>query len=200
MMIANKLMDKKELRKETIERRDRIPSEVRTIKDRTIRDVFLGLKLYSECSRLLLFASFRSEVNTFPIIEKALQTGKRVALPRVNRSEKVLDLYYIDSLEQLERGYMGIQEPVVAPERIAMVEDMEVIVLPGVAFDEQGGRIGYGGGYYDRLIGSIRGRPHLIALAYEEQILPKIPMDPHDIRVDLIVTDRRVIEVRDAKV
>lgn len=195
MMTPNKLLDKRELRKETIQRRDRIPPEVRAIKDREIMERLVTYRPYTEAGTVMLFASFRTEVNTFPIIKRALQEGKKVALPRVNRSQKVLDLYYIESLEQLERGCMGIQEPVVAPERIAMAEDMEVIVLPGVAFDEHGGRIGYGGGYYDRLLDSLQNVPLLVAIAYEEQIVDEIPLEPHDKRVQVIITDNRVIEV-----
>ncbi len=197
MMTANKLLDKKELRRKIIQRRDRIPSEVRAIKDREIMDRIVSYKPFTEIGTVMLFASFRSEVNTFPIIEKALQRGKRVALPRVNRSERMLELYYIESMEQLETGYMGIKEPIVSPERIALAEDMEIIVLPGVAFDEQGGRLGYGGGYYDRLLDSLRKAPLLVAVAYEEQIVDEIPVEQHDRRVQVIITDKRVIEVAD---
>ncbi|NOY65284.1 MAG: 5-formyltetrahydrofolate cyclo-ligase [Nitrospirae bacterium] len=195
MMTANKLLDKKELRKETIEKRDRIPPEVRAIKDREIMDRLITYKPFAEAGTIMLFASFRTEVNTFPIIEKALQRGKKVALPRVNKSEGILELYYIESMEQLETGYMGIKEPITAPERIALVEDMEVIVLPGVAFDEKGGRIGYGGGYYDRLLDSLKKVPLLVAIAYEEQIVDEIPLEQHDKRVQVIITDKRIIEV-----
>jgi len=195
MMTANKLLDKRELRKETIEKRDRIPPEVRAIKDREIMERLITYKPFVDAEAVMLFASFRTEVDTFPIIEKALQEGKKVALPRVNKSEGMLELYYIESIEQLEPGYMKIKEPVPAPERIALAEDMEIIVLPGVAFDEKGGRIGYGGGYYDRLLDSLKKVPLLIAVAYEEQIVDEIPVEQHDKRVQIIITEKRIIEV-----
>jgi 5-formyltetrahydrofolate cyclo-ligase len=188
--------EKTDLRREITSRRDCIPGPVRAIKDEAICERFVSLPAYKKARSLLLFASFRSEVSTTPIIRHALNDGKRVCLPRVNRAERKLDLFYINGIEDLESGYMGIPEPVEAPERKVSPGEMDLIMMPGIAFDSEGGRLGYGGGYYDRLIGGMERRPPLVAVAYEEQILEKIPVEEHDIRVDVIITDRRLIEVK----
>ncbi|HHN63788.1 MAG TPA: 5-formyltetrahydrofolate cyclo-ligase [Nitrospirae bacterium] len=189
------LKDKSQLRREVLSRRDGIPPQVRTVKDREIMQRLITYRAFKEAEVLMLFASFRSEINTFPIIEHALKEGKGVVLPRVNREEKVLDLFYIGSLDELVEGYMGIKEP--DPERCrpATVDSLDLVVLPGVAFDEKGGRLGYGGGYYDRLLASLRDNPILVGLAYEEQVVDEIPLEEHDRRVQIIITDKRVIEV-----
>ncbi len=188
-------MTKKELRSEILKKRDLIPPEVREVKNRLIRERFLGLDEYRTADTVMLFASFRTEVDTFEIITTALGDGKRVVLPRVDRETKVLRLYLINNISDLEKGYMGISEPKPVADREVNAEDLDLIMLPGVAFDDRGGRLGYGGGYYDRLIGGIINRPPLIAVAYEEQIVEEVPTAEHDIKVDMIVTDRRVIKI-----
>ena len=194
-MTVETLKDKATIRREAIKKRDNIPEEVKEVKDREILETVLSYPPFSDSDTVMLYASFKSEVNTFPIIEYALREGKQVVLPRVNREAKRLDLFIIDSLDNLTRGYMGIMEPDPARANRADSENIDLIVLPGAAFDEKGGRIGYGGGYYDRLLGSIQCSPHLVALAYEEQIVEHVPMQEHDIKVHAIITDRRIIEV-----
>ncbi len=189
------IKDKTALRSEIIERRDGIPSEVRQVKDSLVMERLLCLKEFTEAGTVLLFASFRSEINTIPIIENALKEDRVVVLPRVDRDNRRLILYSIAALSELQEGYMGIPEPPGDGDKIVLPEDLEFILMPGVAFDELGGRLGYGGGYYDRLIGALRERPPLVALAYEEQIVEEVPVSGHDIRVNRIVTDRRIIEV-----
>lgn len=194
-MTVETLKDKATIRRETLQRRDHIPQEVKEVKDREILETVLSYPPYESSDTVMLYASFRSEVNTFPIIEYALKEGKQVVLPGVNREAQRLDLFIIDSLDTLTRGYMGIMEPDPARSTRADPENIDLIVLPGAAFDEKGGRIGYGGGYYDRLLGSIQCSPHLLALAYEEQIVDHVPLEEHDIKVHAIITDRRIIEV-----
>ncbi|RMG70640.1 MAG: 5-formyltetrahydrofolate cyclo-ligase, partial [Nitrospirae bacterium] len=132
---------------------------------------------------------------TFPLIEQALKEGKRVVLPVVNKEDRRLELYFLGSMEQLTDGYWGIKEPDPLRAERAHAEGIELIVMPGVCFDHAGGRIGYGGGYYDRLISSFKKRPLLIGIAYEEQIVEYVPTEPHDHRVQAIITDRRILEV-----
>ncbi len=190
--------EKSRLRAEVIRRRDAIPLEVRKAKDRMIRERLSGLGEYRSAGTVMLFASFRTEVDTMPIIADALMQGKRVVLPKVESAKKELRLYNIKSVDELTPGVMGIPEPRAVEGREVAPEEIELIVMPGVAFDERGGRLGYGGGYYDRLIAGWRLRPPLVAVAYEEQVVGEVPVADHDIRVDKVVTDRRVIEVRDA--
>ncbi len=190
--------EKSRLRSEVIRKRDAIPLEVKKAKDRMIRERLSGLGEYRNAGTVMLFASFRTEVDTIPIIRDALMQGKRVVLPKVDSAKKELGLYNIRSVDELIPGFLGIPEPGVVEGRKVAPEELELIVMPGVAFDERGGRLGYGGGYYDRLGAGLRHRPPLVAVAYEEQVISEVPVADHDIRVDKIVTDRRVIEVRDA--
>lgn len=196
-MTLESLKDKTELRKAVLLKRDSIPLEVRVFKDQEITERLLSYSDFVKAETIMLYASFRSEVNTFPIIERTLKEGKTVVLPVVNALQRRLELYRINSLDDLSPGYMGIMEP--KPERAVAIEEssLDFILLPGVAFDERGGRIGYGGGYYDRLVKNLTGNTRLVSLAYEEQIVEHVPLEQHDQRVHAVITDRRVIEVQD---
>ncbi len=191
--------DKWKIRKEITRRRDSIPPEVRKAKDRMIGQRLTALDEYRRAGTVLLFASFRTEVDTEGIIKDALRRRKRVVLPKVDAVNKRLRLYRIIDAGELRPGFMGIPEPAVGEEREVPPEEVEFVMMPGVAFDERGGRLGYGGGYYDRLISGLKSRPPLVAVAYEEQIVREVPVTDHDIRVDKIVTDKRVIEVGHAR-
>ena len=100
----------------------------------------------------------------------------------------------IKKIDELVPGYMGIPEPsVVSEDRLTGINDVDVVVIPGAGFDMSGNRIGYGAGYYDKLLAGLTKEIIIIAPAYEEQIADSIPSEPHDVKVNLIVTDRRVI-------
>jgi len=186
--------DKNSLRKELLQKRDAIPPEVKRTKDRLIRENLASLDEMKTALLLFFFASFRSEVDTFAMIRDALSGGKRVVLPKVERESRTLLLYEIGSLEELAPGYMGIPEPSkAAEERPVDIDDVDAVIIPGAAFDPSGNRIGYGGGYYDRLLADLKRKVPVIAPAYEEQVIDAVPVDPHDHKVDIIVTDRRVI-------
>jgi 5-formyltetrahydrofolate cyclo-ligase len=184
---------KAELRSVAIAKRDAIPLPVRKIKDAAIAERVFGLDIFSNASVVLLYASFRSEVSTGGIIEKALESGKKVLLPKVDTEETKLRLYEIKSVDDLEPGYMGIPEPQASEENSADIDDIDMVIVPGAAFDENGNRLGYGKGYYDRLLSGEGARPAIAALAYEEQIVKDIPAEPHDVKMELIITDRRVL-------
>jgi 5-formyltetrahydrofolate cyclo-ligase len=188
------MIDKGSLRKELLKRRDAIPPQVRKAKDRVINERLMSLDEIRKAHVLFFFASFRSEVNTLDAIAQLLRNGKRVVLPKVNREGHALLLYEVKGIEELTAGYMGIPEPaVLTEERMVAINGVDVVIIPGVGFDAEGNRIGYGGGYYDRLLSSLTRDVPVVAPAYEEQIIDSIPSEPHDIRADMIVTDRRVI-------
>jgi 5-formyltetrahydrofolate cyclo-ligase len=186
--------DKNSLRKELLDRRDAIPPEVRRIKDRLICGKVLSLNEVIKARTLFFFASFRSEVDTFEMMRALLPAGKAVVVPRVAKKRHALLLYEIRNVDELVPGYMGIPEPpVTAGEMPADVNDVDLVIIPGAGFDPAGNRIGYGGGYYDRLLAELKRDIPVVAPAYEEQIVGSIPAEPHDVRVSLIVTDRRLI-------
>ena len=154
-----------------------------------ILERFRQLSAYKDASLLLAYVDAKREVETRLLMRCAWDDGKKVAAPRVD-GDGIMHFYYLRSLKDLEPGAFGIMEPR-AYCRICEPEE-GLLLMPGVAFDEQGHRVGYGGGYYDRYLEK---HPHLIhiALAFEFQIFPEVPSEKHDICPDLIVTENRIL-------
>jgi 5-formyltetrahydrofolate cyclo-ligase len=191
------LEDKSRIRQDVLRKRDSLDPDIKKAKDSLIKEKLFSLEEFRQAPVVFFFASFRSEVSTFAQIEEALSLGKRVILPSVDSRKKELRLYEIKELSELSTGYMDIPEPAVSEERERDINDVTLVIMPGAAFDPKGNRLGYGGGYYDRILSRLRRKIPLVALAYEEQILDSVPAGPHDIRVHIIVTDRRVIRCRE---
>lgn len=184
--------DKASLRKVILSIRDRIPLAVKKIKDKAIEERLFNLNEFRTVKTIFFFASFRSEVDTFGMIGRALEEGKIVVLPRVDGQN--LGLYMIKSLDELVPGYMGIPEPsVLTDDRKVSINDVDAIIIPGAAFDETGNRIGYGGGFYDRLLSALQKPVPVIAPTYEEQVINYVPTEPHDRKVNIIITDIRTL-------
>jgi len=186
------MQSKADIRKMVIDLRDSIGADEKERKDMAIFERLLANGRYVTAGTVMLYASFRSEVDTSSILDHCLKNGKKAVLPGVDRKEKRLRLYAIKQPDDLVSGYMGIPEPRPGCKEIG-TEDVDIILVPGVAFDKACGRIGYGGGYYDRLLGSITERPYLVALAYEEQVIENVPVDSYDVRMNAIITDRAEI-------
>jgi 5-formyltetrahydrofolate cyclo-ligase len=186
------MLNKSALRKEILSKRDSIPPAVKKNKDRSIEARLFNLPEFSAAKTIFFFASFRSEVDTIGMIRMSLEAGKRVVLPRVEGQN--LGLYEIKSLGELGPGYMKIPEPsVLTDDRKITINDVDAVIIPGAAFDKNGNRIGYGGGFYDRLLAELQKPVAVIAPTYEEQVIESVPTDPHDKKVSIIVTDRREI-------
>jgi 5-formyltetrahydrofolate cyclo-ligase len=186
---------KKEIRKRKLKIRDEIPLDIRARKDRRIREHLLALPEFISAHTILLYASFRSEVGTGNMIQETLGMGKGVLLPKVDAENSTLALYEITSMIELTPGYMGIPEPDLPDERCRTVDDADFAIIPGAAFDPSGNRLGYGAGYYDSLLSKRKKTFPIVGLAYEEQLVTSIPAEKHDVRVDIIVTDARVIRI-----
>ncbi|WP_420265355.1 5-formyltetrahydrofolate cyclo-ligase [Candidatus Magnetominusculus dajiuhuensis] len=184
------------LRIEAVRVRDSIAPEIKRLKDKEIQDNLFETEEFIKAKMVMFFASIRSEPNTLDMIQSSLNIKKTIVLPRVNLNTRELEPYAVRNLSELVLGYMDIPEP--RPQRRVCADDIDIIVMPGLAFDKTGGRIGYGGGYYDRFIGgrSDRHRPVLAAIAYGEQIFESVPVMSHDVRVDMIVTDSGVLYCR----
>ncbi len=179
------------LRKRILEVRDSMDPVLRRSKDEKIRMKILNLREFINSTGVMLFASFRSEVNTLRLMEDILYLKKRLFLPKVNPVMKGLEVYEVTSLESLEPGHMGIPEPSITC-RVADIHDIDLIIAPGVVFDRRGGRIGYGRGYYDKLLRDFKKRILIMGIAYDEQVVDLVPMEEHDVYMDIIVTDREV--------
>lgn len=182
---------KKSLRSEALRARDAISAQRRHELDNHILNHLAALDLYIQSNRVLLYASYRSEVGTESMIEHALSEGKEVVLPKVDEVNACLTKHIITGMHDVCTGYRGIPEPIAG--KCIKVEDVDIIIMPGVAFDPFGGRVGYGGGYYDKLLPRIKGAKPIIALAYEEQIFHDLPKETHDMDMDIIITPERII-------
>lgn len=188
-------VEKGELRRGLLTRRDALGQDERHAASDAAAARLWGEVEYKEARVVLLYVSFRSEVGTRGLIEAALGDGKTVLVPKVDRKAHRLRLFEIkDVTRDLETGYMGIFEPVERLTRPAEPGEIDLVVLPGVGFDEAGRRLGYGGGYYDRLIEELRPGTGLIALAFEVQVVDEVPAEPHDKRVDKVITETRTIK------
>ena len=156
-------------------------------------DRMTSLAAFAGARRVLLNVPFRSEWDAAPLIERALARGKEVLLPRVDETSRMLDLRRIaDPAADIVPGYRGIPEPV---ERCPRADPASVdwVLVPGVAFDREGGRLGYGGGYYDRLLPLLSPRAARVAGAFSMQIVDRVPSAPHDIRMDTVVTEAEIV-------
>ena len=182
---------KKEIRKKVLAARDGLLPGQRTVKSREIEERLFLLPEFKSARTVLFFASIRSEVETGPMIRRALSTGKRVILPKVKSKE--LALFEIKDFDgDVSPGAWGIPEP--RESSPFDLEDIGLIVVPGAAFDERGNRVGYGAGYYDKILAGYHGLT--VALAFEEQIVPDVPAASHDVPVGKIVTEKRIIEAK----
>lgn len=157
----------------------------------------LGLPAYKESESVGLYSSFNNEVSTAILFDQAVKDGKKVLFPRIKKEEKELEFISVQRMEELELGAYGILSPPFKEARPDFVGETHFLVIPGVAYDLRGGRLGYGGGFYDRYLQKLAKKPFIAALAYEFQILDDIPMQPHDARVDAVITEQRVIICKD---
>jgi len=191
------MQDKASLREGLLKKRDAIPPQVRRLKNRLVQERLITLDEIKNAGVLFFFASFRTEVDTIGMIKKSLAEGKRVVLPKVDKGQHILMLYEIKNMDELSPGYMGIPEPSVNTEgRLFGINDVDAAIIPGAGFDMSGNRIGYGAGYYDILLSGLGNDIPLVSVAYEEQIVDCLPSEQHDIRVHVIVTDRRIIRCK----
>ncbi|MBQ8547618.1 MAG: 5-formyltetrahydrofolate cyclo-ligase [Lachnospiraceae bacterium] len=201
--------DKKAFRKAMLAKRDAIPYENRIEADKARNELIRSWDVYQNAELLLFYVSYRSEADMLQLLKEALEAGRDVAVPKVVGTEMVF--YRITEFSQLIEGYKGILEP--DTERCEAVTEMNsaddgrmqsvtkpalpehtILFVPGCAFDKLGGRMGYGGGFYDRFMEKY---PDVlrVALAYEEQLVEEVPQEAHDKTVDVITTGARVIQI-----
>jgi 5-formyltetrahydrofolate cyclo-ligase len=149
---------------------------------------------FLEAKIALLYVNGDYEVRTDNIIKRSYGYGKIVVLPAFDPEKFDMNLMKVDNFEKdLIPGPRGVPEPDANRCKIVPLERIDIAIIPGLAFDEKGGRIGSGRGYYDRLIPKLAITTRKVALTFEEQIVPQVPMESHDKHVDIIITDERVI-------
>ena len=180
---------KQALRKQMRAVRSALPESACDARSSLIARRVLALPELERANTILAFASIRNEVRTQEIMDAAWSAGKRVVLPRV--VEDQLALHVIDRSSTLREGAFAVPEPDEAAKRIEP-GDVDFVLVPALAVDPRGYRIGYGGGYYDKLLPKLE-RACSCAVAYHFQLIPEVPELPFDVTVDLVVTDERTI-------
>jgi 5-formyltetrahydrofolate cyclo-ligase len=181
------------LRARCLARRDALPERVHAAASAAIATRIVGLSSWIAAPAVLLTLPFRSEWDTRPLVAAALAGGRVVLLPRVNPRTRMLELYAIrDPDTDVEPGFQGIPEPR-ASCRAASAGEVHWALVPGVAFDARGARLGYGGGFYDRLLPLLAPDVPRVAGAFEMQLVERVPVAGHDLQVETIVTERRTI-------
>ncbi len=185
---------KKALRKKVLSRRRHLDSETCQNCGQQFAKQVICLEEYKEADTILCYASCKGEADTWLLIDKALEDGKRVALPRVTGPHE-MHFYQITSTEDTVPGYYDIPEPSAACQE----EIFEgFLIVPGTAFDRQMHRMGYGGGFYDAWLERFGSRVTACGLAYDFQLLDEIPFEEHDRMMDLVITPEEVIRKGDA--
>ncbi|MDE1798214.1 MAG: 5-formyltetrahydrofolate cyclo-ligase [Candidatus Micrarchaeota archaeon] len=187
-------MDKTSLRKKYHLLRDEAHERATPVVWRAITKNLLTQPFFSQARNVLLYASKGSEVPTHDLLQKLLDEGRQVCLPIAHVKDKDLELSFIRSLDDLVLSSFGVLEPKLTQLRPCPPQAVQVAVVPGVAFDPAGYRLGYGYGFYDRFL------PRLscpaIGLAYEAQIAPELPHEAHDVPLSVIVTEKRVMTAK----
>jgi 5-formyltetrahydrofolate cyclo-ligase len=183
------------LRKESLSRRDALPAPERNKKSTLIYEQLITLDCLIRAATICSYVNFRSEVDTTPILDWVLGSGKNLVVPVTRVATKTLELAAITNPgAELTSGYCGIPEPTpeIAERNRVAPHVLEVVIIPGSVFDRRGGRLGYGGGYYDRLLAAIPEAAR-IGLAFSMQVLEKLQLQPHDQLLDYVVTEDEII-------
>ena len=164
---------------------------------RRIIEELWGLEAFARARRVVFYAAAGGEVETLPLIERWIEEGRKVILPRVEGD--VMTLVEMDGLDDLGPGYRGLLEPRPGAGQKVPWKEVEVALVPGLAFDIEGNRLGRGGGHYDRALPRLGPKALKIGLAFDFQVVERLPAEARDIPVHLVVTETRVIEAGKAK-
>jgi len=184
---------KNELRKQA--HANRKAQENKDDLSRRIVNAFMALPEFASAQTVMFYVDVRSEVRTRFDLPAAIETGRKIVVPWCN-DDGELELFHLSSMDQLEIGMYRILEPAVAlrndPQYQVGVEELDLIMVPGVGFDTRGARMGHGKGYYDKLLEHARKDTPLVALAFECQMFEDIPVAEHDVFMDMVITEDRV--------
>lgn len=186
-------MPKRSIRRTMLARRRSLSEEEFRSASRIIQQAFLGTQEYRRARSVAVYSSIHNEVETGLVARTALDSGKYVAYPAVVEHRLVFRQVPADFT--MKSGAFGILEPCTDC-RVFQPDDIDVYLLPGIAFDIKGERIGYGKGFYDKTLHRIEGQGRLVGLCYDFQLVDEIVGEPHDVKMDLIITEKRVVRPR----
>jgi 5-formyltetrahydrofolate cyclo-ligase len=179
------------------QRRNQSPSIIQR-KSKAIWELLSSLQEFNRAGTIAFYVSIarEGEVDTIPMIEESLALGKRICVPKVVESFG-LRFFEIRSMKDLNRGSFGILEP--AGVSKILPQAIDLVIVPGIAFDKSGNRLGFGKGYYDKFLSKLKGEKPIIALAFDFQIIDGIPSSKNDVRVHKIITETRIIRCLEHK-
>jgi len=189
------LAEKAEIRKQIKAAREALSPDAVKQKSRRIKQRLQALKKFREAECLMLYCAFNNEVDTIEIITEALEQRKKILLPQTDIAEHEIVPRWVSNLDDdLRPGSYGIMEPADHTASLQNTEQIDLCVVPGIAFDRHGNRIGRGAGFYDNFLARINPRTLKVALAFDLQVvLDSIPHSKHDIAMDMIITEQEVI-------
>ena len=182
------------IRKEILEKRESQDPKGRAVQSRSIMKTLLSLKEFQSADKILIYLSKEGEVGTHDLLGRAFELGKQVCIPVVDRESNELRISELPGPDvRFRLGAFGVREPAEEDLNFVSPDQMDLVIAPGLAFDRRGGRVGYGKGYYDRLLSRVGSQIPRIALAFDYQVLDAVPQDENDIRVDAIITEKRTM-------
>ncbi len=177
-------------------RKNRVAQKDKDALSRQICATFMARPEYADAKTVLFYVDAGSEVRTRQALPDALKDGKRIVVPWCVVETNELELFHLEDMSELVEGAYKILEPRddlrFAPGKRLTPADLDLVMVPGTAFDPRGGRMGQGKGYYDRLLANTRPDVTLIGLAFECQMFPEIPVAPHDVFMDAVITEKQV--------
>jgi 5-formyltetrahydrofolate cyclo-ligase len=179
------------LRERVLAARLKLSPELRTARSRAACERLAGLEEFRAARAVALYASIGAEVETGPLAEEIARAGKALAWPRAVSPGRVLG-FAVAARDELVPGPRGTREPPAAAPALP-ADALDLVVVPGVAFDADGRRLGRGGGFYDATLAALPERVARLALAFELQVVDAVPDEPHDAAVDAVVTEARVL-------
>lgn len=187
---------KQKLKSEIFEKRKSLSKEEVNLRSEKIKERLYSLAEFKKSKNILTYISFKNEVDTINIIRGLLiKKEKNVLVPYVDK-DKLIQISRINSFDDLEPKTFGILEPKEDKIKNFDINELDLVIVPGIAFDKNGHRIGYGYGYYDRLLGKLGKNTTKIGLCYDFQLIDKIPEEKHDVPMDIVITEERVIKVQ----
>jgi 5-formyltetrahydrofolate cyclo-ligase len=185
---------KREIRSSVAKSLESLSKKELAEKIKRVEDRLFEFANFMEAKVPLLYTAYSSEVPSHGILRRCFTYKKIVVLPSFDKEKRRMKFMKIDNLEtDLKPGPRGNFEPNPEKCKVVPIERIDIAIVPGIAFDEKGARLGIGEGYYDRLIPKLPGTSRKVALALEFQIVPQVPMQSHDKHVDIIITDERII-------
>lgn len=189
-------LERQQLRRRYLAQRSGLSPLDRRTCSRQITDGLMALPDFNSRQHVFIYCDYHSEVETLELIRRCLQAGKTVSVPLAQPDQSRMEaVVVVDPAVELAPGYKGIPEPLpsIVASRLFSAHLIEVAVIPGAVFDRRGYRLGYGGGYYDRFLSESAPQALRIGLAFSHQVIDALPILPHDVPVDILVTELEVL-------